>query len=331
MNFLFFVGSSILVFLIFSLWEFCTKGSTLIATIFNTIGSLLLNSQKQVGNIAATNDWFSFGYLSTHLPEYLRAIVGGYSVRFLWEGTPLIPFFVGSTGILGLFIGLRSQKTRHICGSLIGMLFISILFMSTFYAIDMRYLYHAIPTLIIGFVIFWETLKSFVTRFTVLKKIGSLVFIGLLLFYFTGSVVRLKTQISINLRYAETPWYYLSVIQMNEYFKTKTSKKPYVITAMIPYYVDYFSNHNYKLLPLSPSQDFFKKYNKTIWGKDNYSDLTRLYQKKISQNNEVYLLSYLGSDGNIKKDMEEIQKNFSLTLVKTGCYGSCNIWKINIK
>jgi len=84
-------------------------------------------------------------------------------------------------------------------------------------------------------------------------------------------------------------------------------------------------------LPLSPSQDFFKKYNKTIWGKDNYSDLTRLYQKKISQNNEVYLLSYLGSDGNIKKDMEEIQKNFSLTLVKTGCYGSCNIWKINIK
>jgi len=334
-----------ITFLCYSYWEWTTKGTTLLVTLL----SVFIPQKSRT--LLSSGSWFSLQYLPTHLPEYLKAVRGGYKLRFLWDDTPIIPIFIGVPGMIGLFLGMLKKEVRLLSVSLVVLLLSSIVFMSTFYAVDMRYLYHAIPTLLIGFVLFWEiimkTLDSRVRendKKKLLKKSslsssgltrGSMIVFTLLLvflffFYLATNIVRIKTQISTNLRYAETPWYYLSVVKLNEYFK-EYKNKPYVISAMSPYYVDFFSSNNYLLLPMSPSQDFFRMGTAAVWGKENYSDLKKLYIEKIGQGKEVYMVNYLGNDENIRKDVDKIRQDFVLTLVSEGCYGSCNIWKVNIK
>jgi hypothetical protein len=76
----------------------------------------------------------------------------------------------------------------------------------------------------------------------------------LILVYGATNAMRLKSAVMINLKYAETPWYYISVQTLNDYFKNndRNAKKPIVISALIPYYVDFFANGNYRLLPVVP-------------------------------------------------------------------------------
>jgi len=326
-------------FLVYSLWEWQAKGP--------------LKPSALIGS----GFWFSLQYLPTHLPEYLKAMMGGYSVRFLWDNTPIVPIFVGIPGLLGLIFGIFKKQTRILSIALLSILLSSILFMSTFYSIDMRYLYHAIPTLLIGFVIFWEFLLSLrgVLRIggrrSNLQKIAALplvarndiknmrryifyvFFIGLFIFYLFTNAIRLKKQIMLNLKYAETPWYYLSVVKLNEYFVTlpKKENKPIVISSLISYYIDFFSNKTYDLLPLSLEQEF-RNNRKEAWGNNDYSDLLALYKSFLNRGYDVYVHNYgLGNEKKLQNDHDAIHTYFKTTLVSTGCLGACNIWKVNIR
>ncbi len=269
------------------------------------------------------SEWFSARFVYVNLPEYIKAIFGGYHVRFLWDNTPIVPFFVGLPGIVGLILTLFSKKNRIISAILLFVLFGSAFFMSSFYSVDMRYLYQTIPIVLIGFALLGNELLDW-------KKIRSVIIVILILifgFYSAQNAKRLKNQIMMNLKHTESPWYYLSVIKLNEFFNSKKEKKPYVITAMTPYYVDFFGNNNYQLLPMSYSQDFFT-LNKTVWGRYNYNNLHFLYKELFNEEKEVYVLNYLGNDSGVSKDFESLKATFTLKKVAEGCYGSCNIWKI---
>lgn len=137
----------------------------------------------------------------------------------------------------------------------------------------------------------------------------------------------------LNIKYAETPWYYISVLKLNEYFKDyPTSKKePVVISAMIPYYVDFYSNKQYALLPLSLNQEF-RTAREAAWGKFDYSDLIMLYTKIIYSGHEVFVHNYgIGNEKPLQEDFKKIQDNFILIKVQDGCFDACNIWKLKIK
>ncbi len=312
------------LFLLYSLWEWQTKGSTLLITLLNVF--LPHKSSTLVGS----GSWFSLQYLPSHLLEYLKAIVGGYSVRFLWDNTPIVPIFVGIPGLLGLIFGIFKKQTRVLSISLLSILLSSILFMSTFYSLDMRYLYHGIPTLLIGFVMFWEFLLSSknVTRYTL-----HVVLVVLFLFSFATSAARLKKQIMLNLKYAETPWYYLSVVKLNEYFAKLPIKKQktIVISSLIPYYIDFYSNKTYDLLPLSLEQEF-RNNRKEAWGNNDYSDLLALYKSYLDRGYDVYVHNYgLGNEKKLQNDHDAIHTYFKTTLVSAGCFGACNIWRVNLR
>lgn len=337
-------ASAGVLFLLFSWWEWTAKGSTLLVTLFNS-----LFPQQSSAPTVMSGGWFSFSYMEKYLPQYLRAMAGGVRMRFLWDDTPIVPLYVGIPAIVGLLWAMVNKHSRLLAGGLVAMLISSIVFMSTFYSQDMRYLYHAIPTLLIGFALFWNNITNTVTSCWLLvtgkkqiisnqSKIPYILIIAVLLgifgYYSITNAMRLKSAVMVNLKYAETPWYYISVLELNKYFAKEpppSKKFPVVISSMIPYYIDFYSNGNYSLLPMSLHQEF-RNSRKETWGDYNYSDLIDLYRRILYSGYPLYVHNYgLGNEKVLHDDFQKIKDAFTLELVHQGCVDACNIWKVTEK
>lgn len=295
----------------------------------NASGSIL----KQTNDALSGSSWFSFAYIKQNFFPYIRALLGNYKARFLWDNTPLIPMIIGVPAFLGLFIAIRNDKYRIMAITLLGMIVGNILLLSTFYSFDMRYLYHLIPILFIGNALFWSesvNLFVFVHKKTETRHMIKTIVLSLLLMYYIATnIIRLKTVISINFRYSETPWYYVSVQNLNNYFRNNENIS-YVISAQSPYFIDMYATSNILVLPMSKYQDFFDHPN-LVWGSYDYKNLKQVYQVLLRNNKKLYLQSYFGNDQSIKSDFETIRRNFLLEKVQDGCYGSCDIFKLSLK
>lgn len=290
------------------------------------VGYLSIFSVPNTANV------FSVKNTPLNLPLYINAMVGNQT-KVLWDTTSMLPKFIAILGLFGLILGSLKSNIKFVCLSLLCLLIVSVLFMSTFYSFDGRYIIFCIPTLILGFNIFLVLIRNFLI-FERRKK----VFYVFLLLFFIGylllNILRFKNQIMLNIKYAETPWYYISVLEMNKYFtsdKIENSKKPVVISAVAPFLIDFFSNKNYSLLPLSYGQEF-RGEKETIWGPNDYSDLIRLYKEYINKGYTVYVARYgLGNEVETNRDYKIIEKNFNLMKVQTGCFEQCNIYKLTLK
>ena len=149
--------------------------------------------------------------------------------------------------------------------------------------------------------------------------------------YLTKNVIRIKSQIVINAKYAETPWYYISVLKLNAYFDEKKGIKPVVISPMPPYYIDFYSNGNYELLPLSTGQEFRSRMD-LAWGEHDYSDLHKLYTNYLKNGRELYVSTYgLGNEAYLHTAYEALSEKFKTTEVYVDCYKLCNLYKVELK
>lgn len=321
---------------IFSFYEYLTKGTSLMNTIIGifpnpfTGGASIV--EEPVSQQQNSSPWFSVKYLSQNIPQYLKILIGE-PTKLLWDSTPLFPRYISIMGLCGLIFGLIVKKFRLVSFFLITMLFGEILFMSTFYSFDARYIFHAIPTLALGLCIFVSILMKYLTGKR-LRKLFYVLFLFTFMFFSVNNAVRLKKQIMLNIKYSETPWYYISVKNLNNYFtkdKIKDGKKPIVISAMPPYLIDFFSNGNYTLLPLSYEQEF-RDEKEIVWGPNDYSDLPRLYTKYIKEGYNVYASRYgLGNESYTNRDFNIIQNKFNLSEVSKGCFEQCNIYSLGVK
>lgn len=335
-----FLISGLFAYVLLSVFEnvFYGKNSlTQFSFFINVIsGSIFKSGAASAGASSAGGSsmvWFSISYIKLNLPVYIRALLGTPS-RFLWDYTPIVPGFVGVAGLLGLLINVFTKKSRFISIVLLSFIFSSVIFLSTFYTHDTRYIYIAIPTLIIGLVMFLLTIEN---RISVNKNIiFQCLLAAFLLWYIAGNFTRIKSQISLNFRYAETPWNYISVKKTNEFFasvKKQNNKKPVLISALPPFFVDYYSNGNYTLLPLSYEQEFQgQKAREIIWGPNDYSDLSKLYKKYLTEGYDVYVSrSGLGNESYTNRDFNKIVAEFNTQLVFSGCFDQCNIYMIKLK
>lgn len=333
--FIYFVLSVSAAFLAFFFFEYITRGVNIINVVsyflpFKFIPTGILTAKEAV----TQEPWFAMKYFSKNFPIYWNSIMG-HPMRFLWNFTPIVPQFVGLLGLLGMITGLFIKQFRFISLCLLVFLFSQILFISTFYSADGRYIYNVIPLLIISFGLFLIILKYLLSKKDI--KYSNIIFycfIGLLsLFYLYTSAVRIKYQIALNLRHVETPWYYVSVGVANSYFDTlpkQIRNKNVLISALPPYYVDYFSKNRYHLLPLSSSQEFLREKNQ-VWGIDNDTDLIELYSKYIEDGYAVFISNYgLGEEAYLHNDYDNIAKNFNLIKVHEGCFNACNIYRLEL-
>lgn len=338
---LYFLTSFFCFLTLFFLYEQITKNSNIFFNIFDItktywkkiiqIFSFKSTHLSDVEKFSQTRAVFSQAHMGNNLPRYLKALTGEREV-FLWDSTPIVSIFVPIPAYLGLIWGLFKKKTRILSFSLIFMIFLSVYFISSFYTFDMRYVYHAIPTLLLGFVLFLSQLESFSQK-RFYKIFFYTAFFGLCLFYLLTNIIRFKKQIMLNLKYSETPWYYIAIVRLNQYFKTVPpyEKKPLIVSAYPPYFVDFFSNGNYNLLPLAPEQEFRDKKSLT-WGPNDYSDLIALYKKYINGDYDLFIQnSGLGNAAHLTGFYQTIKDNFKFIKVKDGCYDTCIIYKLELR
>jgi hypothetical protein len=288
----------------------------------------VFKSQESISE--GVNNWTSTYFLVNNFPRYLKATLGA-SERFLWDFSPILPRYLALAGYLGLLLGVYRKKTRFVSASLIVLLFMQMVFVATFYSIDMRYLYSTIPTLILGVALLFVNIEKTLDKRRVYNLLTPAILI-ILTVYSSTNALRLKNQIMLNLRHAEVPWYYKSVLVLNNYFGTDTTDhdmNPVVVSSVPPYLIDYYSNGNYDILPLSPSQEF-RTERELVWGQGDYSNLHNLYKDYLAQGRALYLSTYgLGNDEGLHAAFKDIMTNFLLIEVYSGCYTQCKIYSLH--
>lgn len=306
---------------------FSVVGFSQLFSVINQIFNGALNPNGSEITKSGTSP-FSINYFNKHLFEYLNALLGK-SQRFLWDTTPLTEQWIALPSLLGLVIFLKNKKISWAIIWLVAAAIVQLLFISTFYVVDIRYVYHFLPILLLGFGFFLLHLKI-----TLLKnKLYFYTFLAtLFIVYSVTNAIRLKSAIAVNLKYSETPWWYLSQLKMNSYFDNLalSKNKPYLVTLAAPYFSDNYSNQNYTPLPLNHEQDFHGNFEK-IWGLDDYSNLIDLYASKLKNSNDVYITNYgIVAAGHFQESYKNIEGNFNLELVQSGCHNLCNIYKLEL-
>lgn len=273
--------------------------------------------------------FFGVTHISKNLPTYVYWLAGS-PMTILWKQEFALPQYLAIPSLLGLLFGLATKRFRFIAGSCILLLTSSIAFMSTFYVADARYMYHAIVILIIGFVIACEVLYLVARNYSMLVGVG---IVMLLSFYSATNLLRLKFQIGLNLKYAETPWYFVSIKEVDSYLKRTGpyEKEPVIISPTPPFLFDFYAKQPLRLLPLHRMQEFRNAPTQT-WGEHDYFNLHAVYTGYLEQGNPVFVSTYgLGNEEFLHQAMEELSKDFSLTEVLNECHTQCKLYSVQLR
>lgn len=327
--------SRLILFLIVAVGVYFLLGGW--KSVENVIGFLtpIFYQAGVTKNVIANNQahsWFASPvHMADNLQFYFNSFILGKPLKILWNNRVLLPKLISLMALIGLAFGAAQKKYRWLSLSLIWLVVAQIIPVLPFYVADGRYAITLFPTLIIGFALalnlIWEKLPK--------KKPAQYFFTIFLIiaggFYLINNVQQLRLQLALNLRYAETPWWYLGTQEMNGYFaNNKFEKTPYLITLTSPFYLDYFGNNQYKSLPLSESQDF-RSNSDDIWGIEVDIPLMEIYQAKVEAGSSVFVTNYGVSAANhFKQSYKEIENNFALTKMHSGCYNLCNIYKLSL-
>lgn len=282
----------------------------------------------EMANLGA--GWFSLRNLVENASRYLGSFVGGDST-VLWENYPLWPIPISISGLIGIMFGFTKKKYRSISAFLFFSLAAQIGFMSSFHASDARYIFHAIPAILLGFAILLTRL-NLLLHSKARIYMGFTVLVGIVLMIHSINMFpRIKNQIALNIKRSEVPWSYVSVTKLNEYFNAKSEKSPIVVTPLPPYYVDFFSNGNYRLLPLSAHQEF-RQNRHLVWGPGDYSDLISLYKGLLANGERVYVSTYgMGNQDLLHKDLYLLFDEFEMTEVLSECHDLCKLYSMTPK
>jgi hypothetical protein len=323
-----FIVSGLVVGGLFSWLDFVVTGKTLVTSFFNsTLQSLATPSSLSAPSAVAVKkgaSWFSLSFIPKNLPLYARGLIG-FPQTFLWDSQPFWPSWLAWFGWLGIAYAALRKNAAQWAIPLIIVIASQWIFMSTFYVVDIRYIIIVFPSIFIGLAWLGSHLRK-------KRALFSFILLALILVtYSATSIIRLKKQVSLNLKYSEQPWYYLSVLEMNAYFSEHNIESPVVISAMNPYFIDFYRDREMSILPLSATQDFMGAATQ-VWGPGEYSDLLSLYATQLQSGKEVYLEQYgLGNVGSLHAAYAQVHETFELELVRPGCYNLCNLYRVREK
>lgn len=285
---------------------------------------------------SGTGTYFSLQTARQYFPDYLYIHLGK-PARFLWDVRPWYPQLIGIGGVLGLLTGLMTSKKRLLAGFLLVSSISQAAFMATFYAFDSRYIYSGFFAMAIGFAMILDHISERKLFHIKAKKVmltpKSIAWIlvavcTVLILLPRASTV--KSQVGINLKYAETPWWYLSVLDYNSFFATRREEQPQLITLTSPFMIDYYSNNTYTVLPFDEQQDFNNQKD-TVWGIPEDQTLIDTYRSKLEAGENLYISNYgIEATNRFKSTFAQYQTLFDLEKVQEGCYNLCNIYRVSL-
>lgn len=272
---------------------------------------------------------FSQSNFQINIKEYGKFLLGK-PIRVLWDTTPVFPQWVMLVGFSGLLLSVFSKKNRIFALSAIVSVLFQLFFIATFYAVDGRYLLHVIPVVVLGFTFALDKILSEKIKVEYLRVALVILLVS---FYLFPMVPRIRMQLAVNLKYAETPWSYVAIKQVSNYFTENYtgSENPVVISAQAPFLFDFYAPGQMYILPLSKDQDF-RRNRHLVWGPGNYDNLIALYQNYVDQGRDVFVSSY--GQGNVEylhASFAEIAHNFNLQEVYSGCFEQCRVYRLSEK
>ncbi|MGD9129830.1 MAG: metallophosphoesterase [Candidatus Woesebacteria bacterium] len=127
---------------------------------------------------------------------------------------------------------------------------------------------------------------------------------------------------------------YFAVKQANLFFQGRNfDQKDFLITNINPYFIDFYRNSAYQLLPLSKEQFLFNNENlednQQIWGQHDFNDLINLYQNILKQENNLFLSAYkINTNHPLYPDFKNITQNFNTQLNNIACDDDCLLFEI---
>lgn len=273
------------------------------------------------------SSYFSFKYTNSNVPQFLAGLFGG-EIRVAGIYPNLLPWIIGMFTIPALIFNFFDKRNQELHSYLFCSALSTFFFLCVFFIADARYFFPIVFISILSFAIFLNNLYTFFRK-QEKSYINSLIIV----FIFSGLILsqfnQIKNQILSNFINPNPPISYLTVQNFNSYFKENLSKKPVVVTTLTPYFVDFYSNSNYDLLPLSYLQ-YFTDRPESVWGKDDYSNYLNLYKKLLDEKTDVYISDYKTDPSHFYSfDYLKIKDNFNFEKVAQGCEGKCNLYKLS--
>lgn len=311
-------------------YEYFAKDNNVIGGLFSLFVAIVLPQPTAPGDAGSTGGFFGLQFVRQNVHSYGNWLIGN-PIQVLWKNIVILPKIFALPALIGWLVAVWDKRTRLLGASLIIMVSAVFAFMSVFYAFDGRYMIIAIPSLFVGFGFF----LSFVAKsFPALQRTFSLLLIICGLLFFATQFRALKLQIALNLKYAETPWYYVSIQTMDQYLhahQSEFAKTPVVISAIPPYMYDVFATSKPIMLPLHMAQEF-RSYPKQAWGDHDYSNLEKLYTEYIEAGHPVFLTQYgLGNEKYLQIQFATLLEDFDATKIQDGCFNLCAIYQLHVK
>lgn len=107
----------------------------------------------------------------------------------------------------------------------------------------------------------------------------------------------------------------------------KKDPKPYLVTSLNPYFMDFYSNFSYAPLPLTLTQPFGKHPNQ-VWGEHNFQSPTAIVKQVFAQSNSVFLTNANLETTSQNNAFSELKTAFDVDLMTLGCEENCNIYQL---
>ena len=342
------------VFLLFWLWKIWTEQkksqrlrSVLLLVILASITFLFFNGQQffnYIGQLFQRNlysdlqaqeqtSWLSLQYFSKSFPKYFSALMGA-PIYNLWYTKAILPIGLAAFVLVWCLYALfKLPKKCKLATLLLTLSIAQLAFLSVILMIEGRYAFVFIPIIFTGAAAMLGDLldkvsKKIKTKTLNLLQIGLVgTLAGILLLI---NFKDLKTQLLLNFRGGEMPWWQVGVQAADQFMRTEIEseiEKPIVISSLSPFVWDFYRKNNYAILPLSNKQDMVKE---KIWGENfNPNQLIAYYQEQLQAGRLIYLAT-VGFGRNDWSILEEYKASgLELELLKEDCVGACKIYRVN--
>lgn len=319
-------------------FEYVIQKNNIVGKVFSVFFDIVMHASSTRPDTATTvnptqNVFFSSRFIQQNLNGYFGWFLGG-KLNVLWNPTQILPAFLAIPAVVGFVIALKNPKQRAVALELVLLVLATVASLLVFYTTDGRYLYIAIPTLFLGFGFMLTGVQDLWQKYLPVKffdlGVGVLLAIVLAL-----NFSNLKYAILLNLRHAETPWYYISVKRLDSFIAQlphdDSAQTPVVISPMPPYFIDFYTHSKMIILPLDPNQEF-RSYPKEAWGDYDVTQLHKVYAQLLSEGHPVFVESYgLGNEKYLHAAFNNLSIDFVLTKKDDGCYTQCEIFELTEK
>jgi hypothetical protein len=273
----------------------------------------VFNSIFEKGNI-----FFSFRFIIPNLIIYTKMLILNKGF-FLWLDIGLTNFIFFGLFLTSLFV-LFKKKLWQKFWLLIVLFLAQFPLQLVFYVADARYIIYSIPLIVLGVTWLVDALPE--KR----RILIPLVVLGIFLQLFMQRNL-VRQIVADNLLGRSTAWQYEAI----KHFNSVLEDDSLIITALPPFLVDTYQEKNYRVLPLSYTQEFMNK-KQYVWGDDiHYENIMETYRNWINEGKTIYISnSYITHHQDVVKDFENFKKEFTLKSISNGCENACNIYRLEL-